>query len=201
MLTIAQMFPLDTYAALSFFPWTGSSATSITVVFSTRCPLATSPPAGQGGDPPGEEDAPLHGCEVAPHSLLHSGEVTWKGDGSFKLRTAQARPRGERWECNIWSQWPPWPCRSQQVYGPMLTKTFQIKISLDWLSWGRTNCWGCCDGVNYGPLFLGPDSVLLAWRLPRKQPVSKWAAQHLVHLIKKQNSLEVLTYKPRVWLS
>lgn len=133
-------------------------------------PLATSPPAGQGGDSTGGEDNPLCGCEVAPHSLLHPGEVTWKGDGSFKLRTAQARYQGEHCECNIWSRWPPRSCRSQWVYGPMLTKSFQIKIYLGWLLWGRTNCWGCCNGVNYGPLFLGPDSLLLACRPALKEP-------------------------------
>ena len=70
------MFPLDTYAALSFFSWTWSSATSTTVVFSTRRPPATSPPAGQGGDTTSGEDTLLCGCEVAPRSLSHPGEVT-----------------------------------------------------------------------------------------------------------------------------
>ena len=135
MPTIAQMFPLDTSAALSFFPWTWSSAASTTVVFSTRCPTAASPCAGQGGGPTGGVDTPLCGCDVAPHSLLHPVEVTWKGDGSFKLRTAQDKHQGERWECNIWSRWPPCSCRSQ--YGSMLTKGFHMKISLDWLSWGE----------------------------------------------------------------
>lgn len=211
MLTIAQMFPLDTYAALSFFPWTGSSATSTTVVFSTRRPPATSPPVGQGGGGPGGEDTPLCGCEVAPRSLLHPGDVTWKGDSSFKLRTAEARQQRERWERNIWSWQQPCSYGSQWVYGPMLTRSFQldlskinqdfIKISLDWLFSGKNKLLALFKAVSYGSLFLGPGSVLLAWRLPLKQPVSKWAAQHLVHFIKKQNNLEVLTYKPQVSLS
>lgn len=59
---------------------------------------------------------------------------------------------------------------STGLWSPVLTRSFQIKMSLDWLSWWRTNCWGCCNGENYGPLFLGSDSVLLACRSPWKEP-------------------------------
>lgn len=77
MLTIAQMFLLNTCTALPCFSRMWSSAASTNVVFSTGLPPATCVPH-QGGDAPGWEDTPLRGCEVAPHLLLDPGEVTWE---------------------------------------------------------------------------------------------------------------------------
>lgn len=164
MLTIAQMFPLDTYAALPFFSWMWSYF----------------PP--QLSSPPGAHQLPLHprvGVVILQvgRTLLCWGVrlhlipscILEKLLEQEMLRRAQAKCHGERWECSICSRWPPRSCGSQRVYDPNLTKSFQRKISLDWLSRGRTNYWGSCDGVNHGPLFLGPESVLLAWRLPLKQ--------------------------------
>lgn len=189
MLTIAQMFLLNTCTALPCFSRMWSSAASTNVVFSTGLPPATCVPH-QGGDAPGWEDTPLRGCEVAPHLLLDPGEVTWEETESPSWE--QPRPTS-RWmlKCNTWRWWPPRSWGSQ--HGPVLTERFQMKVSLDWISWERTNCQSCSSGATYEPRFCAACSKTAPGTIGSVDTTSHWAARTLLHLREKQDSPEVLT--------
>lgn len=133
MLTVAQMFLLNTCVALPFFSWMWSSAASATVVL----PQATCAPC-HGGDAPAWEDTPLCGSELAPHPLLGPREVTWE------------EAESPSWQVNILRPTSRWKLRMQHLklvgswgsqHSLVLPEIFQVKISFDWISWRRTNCW------------------------------------------------------------
>lgn len=93
MLTVAQMFLLDTCVALYVFLMDVELS-----CFRHRCLLHGAPTsslcttAQHGGDAPSWEDTPLCGCQVAPHPLLDPAEVTWEEAESSSWQVNISKP-------------------------------------------------------------------------------------------------------------
>lgn len=191
MLTVAQMFLLDTCVALYVFLMDVELS-----CFRHRCLLHGAPTsslcttAQHGGDAPSWEDTPLCGCQVAPHPLLDPAEVTWE------------EAESSSWQVNISKPTSGWILTMQHLklvgswgsqHSPALAEIFQVKISFGWISWRRANCWGCSSGANYEPWFCGAFLKPPAGATGSVDSTSHWAAQTLLHVIETQDSPEVLT--------
>lgn len=185
MLTVAQMFLLNTCVALLFFSWMWSSAASTTVVL----PLATCAPH-HGGDAQAGGDTPLCGSEAAPHPLLGPGEVTWEEAESPSWQVNISRPTS-RWRLRM--QHLKLACSWGSQHSPVLTEIFQVKISLGWISWRRTSCWCCYRGVNYEPWLCGVCLKAPAGTTGSVDSTSLWAPQTLLNIIEKKDNPEELT--------
>lgn len=137
MLTIVQMFPLDTYAAISFSSWMQSSAPCTTVTSSSGHPLD---PGGWGWGVTGRGS--LHGVGSRLHPI-HS-----LGRGVTALRKAspkagEPREQSEWCQCHLWPQPPgaPWVCCFGWPDTKRSVSRSVFQISFPWLTFrGGTKC-------------------------------------------------------------
>lgn len=106
MLTIVQMFPLDTYAAISFSSWMQSSAPCTTVASSSGHPLD---PGGWGWGVTGRGSLHGVGSRLRPIPSLGRGVTASR---TASPEAGEPREQSERCQCHLRPQPPgaPWVC-------------------------------------------------------------------------------------------
>lgn len=161
MLTVAQMFLLNTCVALRFFSWMWSSAASATVVFSAGLPPAACAPQHTAGVMLQAGRTLL--CVAVRWHLIPSWILEKLLERRQNLQADRSFPdqhQGKCWECSTWS----WRALED------------LSTAQRWLRYSRWRfpLTGFCGGEQTAGVvpvgwIMNPGSVMLAWRLLLEQ--------------------------------